>query len=139
MGKCKTTPVHRSQPTMTTRTPTISGLTALFQGAPTAGEAKLVRCPGEMLGRLRRLNEAEVITLFTPFIPHPPATALAKNMDPFEPLGRALPRQVRHVPYRLENGMTETHVDFLSASGAVVLVTCATANVTGGNALALEQ
>ncbi|KAF1938472.1 hypothetical protein EJ02DRAFT_446823 [Clathrospora elynae] len=104
-----------------------------------AGNAKLVRCPPETLGRLRHLNDAEIITLFTPFVPHPPSTTLAKDMDPFEPLGRAIPRQVRHVPYRLDNGMTEMHVDFLPASGAVVIVICATANVLRYNDQASEQ
>jgi hypothetical protein len=107
--------------------------------APSLGNAKLVRCPEEILHRLRWLNEAEVITLFTPFVPHPPSTTLAKDMDPFEPLGRALPRQVRHVPYRLDSGMTEMHSDFLPASGAVVIVICVTDNVISGNARAFEQ
>jgi hypothetical protein len=106
-----------------------SALTALLQGPSNAGDAKLIRCPPATLERIRRLNEAEVITLFTPFVPHPPTTTLAKDMDPFEPLGRALPRQVRHVPYRLDNGMTELHADFLPASGAVVIVICVTSNV----------
>lgn len=111
----------------------------MLQGTSTAGDAKLVRCPTETLERLQRLNEAEVITLFTPFVPHAPSTTLAKDMDPFEPLGRALPRQVRHVPYRLDNGMTETHTDFLPASGAVVIVICATANIVYENKQAFGQ
>jgi hypothetical protein len=89
--------------------------------------------------RLRSLNEAEVITLFTPFVPHPPSTTLAKDMDPFEPLGRALPRRVRHVPYRLDHGMTEMHADFLPTSGAVVIVVCVTTNVLQYNSQAFEQ
>jgi hypothetical protein len=113
--------------------------TALLHGASSAGDAKLLRCPSATLERLRHLNEAEVITLFTPFVPHPPTTTLAKDMDPFEPLGRALPRQVRHVPYRLDNGMTELHADFLPASGAVVVVICVTANVLHYNAEAFER
>jgi hypothetical protein len=116
-----------------------SALTALLHEASTAGDAKLVRCPQATLERLRRLNEAEIITLFTPFVPHPPTTTLARDMDPFEPLGRALPRQVRHVPYRLDNGMTELHADFLPASGAVVIVMCITDNVLHYNAQAFER
>ncbi|CAO2648422.1 Nn.00g076890.m01.CDS01 [Neocucurbitaria sp. VM-36] len=116
-----------------------SNLTALLQGASTAGDARLVRCPTETLERLRHLHEAEVITLFTPFVPHPPNTNLAKDMDPFEPLGRALPRQVRHVPFRLDNGMTEMHTDFLPTSGAVVIVICVTSNVISYNKQAFEQ
>jgi hypothetical protein len=60
-------------------------------------------------------------------------------MDPFEPFGRALPRQVRHVPYRLDHSMTETHAAFLPASGAVVIVMCAADNVLSGNARAFQQ
>jgi hypothetical protein len=109
------------------------------QELSSSSNAKLVRCPDGVLERLRRLNEAEVITLFTPFVPHSPSTTLAKDMDPFEPLGRALPRQVRHVPYRLDSGMTELHSDFLPASGAVVIVVCATSNIINNNPRAFEQ
>jgi hypothetical protein len=112
---------------------------ASHRGAPASCNAKIMRCPDETLMRLRRLNEAEVITLFTPFVPHPPSTTLAKDMDPFEPLGRALPRQVRHVPYRLDSGMTELHADFLPASGAAVIVVCVTENVMRSNTRAFEQ
>lgn len=110
-----------------------------LQATSSTGSAKLLRCPESILNRLRRLNEAEVITLFTPFVPHPPSTTLAKDMDPFEPLGRALPRKVRHVPYRLDRGLTELHSDFLPASGAVVLVVCVTDNIISHNARAFEQ
>lgn len=60
-------------------------------------------------------------------------------MDPFEPLGRALPRRVRHVPYHLDDGMTETHADFLPASGAIMVVICVTENIMSRNAQALNQ
>lgn len=60
-------------------------------------------------------------------------------MDPFEPLGRALPRRVRHVPYRLDTGMTELHADFLPASGAVVIAICVTDNVMSRNHKAFDQ
>ncbi|KAF2826194.1 hypothetical protein CC86DRAFT_406487 [Ophiobolus disseminans] len=103
------------------------------------GNAKLVRCPDDILNRLRRLNEAEVITLFTPFVPHSPSSTLARDMDPFEALGRALPRQVRHVPYRMDSGMTELHADFLPASGAAVIVVCITDNVISSSPRAFEQ
>ncbi|KAF2243439.1 hypothetical protein BU26DRAFT_437131 [Trematosphaeria pertusa] len=124
---------------MASPSPGVSNLTALLQSASTAGGATFVRCPAESLSRLRSLNEAEIITLFTPFVPHPPSTDLAKNMDPFEPLGRSLPRQVRHVPYRLDHGMTQTHTDFLPASGAIIIVICSTENVTMHNPQAFEQ
>ncbi|KAH7411797.1 hypothetical protein DE146DRAFT_254942 [Phaeosphaeria sp. MPI-PUGE-AT-0046c] len=109
------------------------------RSAPASNNARIVRCPEGILGRLRKLNDAEIITLFTPFVPHPPSSTLAKNMDPFEPLGRALPRQVRHVPYRLDKGMTELHGDFLPASGAIVAVVCVTDNVISHNPRAFEQ
>ncbi|KAF1364127.1 hypothetical protein EJ07DRAFT_162634 [Lizonia empirigonia] len=96
---------------------------------PSAGTATLIRCPPPTLSRLRTLNEAEIITLFTPVVPHAPSTPLARDMDPFEPLGRALPRQVRHVPFRIDRGMTELHPPFLAASGVVVVVICATAGL----------
>lgn len=111
----------------------------MVHGVSTTGNAKIVQCPKGMLERLRRLNEAEIITLFTPMVPHPPCTTLAKNMDPFEPLGRALPRKVRHVPYRLDYGKTEMHTDFLPSSGAVIVVICATANVLKFHAQAFEK
>jgi len=60
-------------------------------------------------------------------------------MDPFEPLGRALARHVRHVPYRLDPGMTETHADFLRSCGAIIIVVCSAENVTSGNPRAYEQ
>lgn len=99
----------------------------------------LVRDSSHAVLRLRHLNEAEVITMFTPFVPHPPGSSLAKDMDPFEPLGRALPRQVRHVPYRLDYGMTETHADFLPASGAIVIVICSSQNVLSHDSRAYER
>lgn len=105
---------------------------------PPAGEAVLVRCPSRALSRLQTLNEAEIITLFTPVVPHSPSTSLVRDMDPFEPLGRALPRQVRHVPFRMDLGMTELHPYFLPASGVVMIVICATENVLGHNANAFE-
>ena len=120
-------PIHTRK--MVAPAPRTSNLSALLQSAPTIGDVKLVRDSTYALSRLRHLNEAEVITMFTPLVPHPPGSPLARNMDPFEPLGRALPRQVRHVPYRLDIGMTETHVDFLSASGAILIVICSPDNV----------
>ncbi|KAF2016731.1 hypothetical protein BU24DRAFT_433570 [Aaosphaeria arxii CBS 175.79] len=123
---------------MTSQTPTKSNLTALL-ASTSGGNATLVRCPTDMLQRLRNLHEAEWITLFTPVVPHPPSTALERNMDPFEPLGRALARQVRHVPYRLDYGMTETHVDFIPSAGAILIVICTTENIMSHNSRAFEQ
>lgn len=124
---------------MPSPTPRTSNLTALLQSAPTAGNATLVRDASHALARLRHLHEAEIITLFTPFVPHPPSSSLAKDMDPFEPLGRALPRQVRHVPYRLDRGMTDTHADFLPTSGAIIVVVCSATNVLSYDPRAFER
>jgi len=118
--------------------PGASNLTTLLRGAPTAGNATLLRCPSQTLTRLRQLNEAEFVALFTPVVPHPPGSDLASNMDPFEPLGRSFPRKVRHVPYRLDNGMT-SHADYLPSIGAIVVVICSTANVIQHNANAFQQ
>ena len=137
MGERKSQPSSKSNTNRSKMTSASSRSTATQNSS--SGTAKIVRCPTQTLERLRRLNEAEVITLFTPFVPHPPSTTLAKDMDPFEPLGRALPRQVRHVPYRLDAGMTEMHADFLPTSGAVVIVICATANVISNRAQAFER
>lgn len=77
--------------------------------------------------------------MFTPVVPHPLSTTLARDMDPFEPLGRALARHVRHVPYRLDTGMTETHTDFLPSCGAIIIVVCSAENVVSRNPRAYEQ
>jgi hypothetical protein len=39
----------------------------------------------------------------------------------------------------MDNGMTETHADFLPTSGAVVIVVCSTENVISYNSRAFEQ
>ncbi|PVH98727.1 hypothetical protein DM02DRAFT_30664 [Periconia macrospinosa] len=124
---------------MASTPPKISNLTMLLQFNSTTGNPTLLRCPPPALSRLQHLNIAEFVTLFTPCVPHPPGTTLARNMDPFEPLGRAFQRKVRHLPYRLDNGMTETHRDFLSASGAIVLVICAPSNVLAFSPKAFEK
>jgi len=137
MGERKRQPFSKTNTHRSKMTSASTRSTATLN--PSSGTAKIVRCPMQALERLRRLNEAEIITLFTPFVPHPPSTTLAKDMDPFEPLGRALPRQVRHVPYRLDSGMTEMHADFLPTSGAVVIVICATSNLISNHVQAFER
>ncbi|KAF2182815.1 hypothetical protein K469DRAFT_585353 [Zopfia rhizophila CBS 207.26] len=121
--------------------PGASNLTALLQGA-SVGNASIVRCPATMLDRFRSLNPAEYIILFTPVVPHPPSTELDLNMDPFEPLGRSLSRRhsrIRHVPYVPSKGMTQTHIDFLRAAGAVVVVVCTTQNIAPQNAHGYDE
>ena len=61
------------------------------------------------------------LVLFTPAIPS------TSDIDPFEPLGRALSAyhgQVRHVPYLPTRGMTTTHSTFCSVAGSIVIVAC---------------
>lgn len=130
---------ERKTRTSTTNTKSTRTSTFMHHVVSSDGNAKLVRCPEDTLNRLRRLNEAEVITLFTPFVPHPPSSTLAKDMDPFEALGRALPRKVRHVPYRIDRGMSELHADFLPSSGAAVIVICVTENVVNSSPRAFEE
>lgn len=133
------TSTSRSTPSRNMTTPSPGGTNFVKILRVSAAGTTLVRCPSYILNRLRQLNEAEIITLFTPFVPHPPSTTLAKNMDPFEPLGRSLPKQVRHVPYRLDKGMTETHADFLPTSGAIMIVICSTEDIISHNSQAFEQ
>lgn len=48
-------------------------------------------------------------------------------MDPFEALGRELSKshpRIRHVPYVPKQGMTQTHVAFLSQAAAIIVVVC---------------
>lgn len=110
-----------------------------MQDTPLYHHVSMARCHPDTLRRLHNLHESEIITLYTPFIPHSPSSNLSQDMDPFEPLGRALPRRVRHVPYRLDHGMTEIHTDFLSSSGAIIIVLCVTNNVLRHNRWAFEQ
>ncbi|ORY17973.1 hypothetical protein BCR34DRAFT_474016 [Clohesyomyces aquaticus] len=121
--------------------PGVSNLTTLLQSTST-GNAALVRCPSATLDRFRSLNQAEYIILFTPVVPHPPSTELERDMDPFEPLGRALSkrhRRIRHVPYLPSRGITQTHIDFLSSAGAVVVVVCTTENVVAQSAAGYDE
>jgi len=63
------------------------------------------------------------LVLFTPAIPS------SSDIDPFEPLGRALSAyhgRVRHVPYLPSRGMTTTHSAFCSVAGSIVIVACRT-------------
>jgi hypothetical protein len=39
----------------------------------------------------------------------------------------------------MDNGMTETHADFLSSAGAVIIVICTTENVLGFDAHAFQK
>jgi hypothetical protein len=59
-------------------------------------------------------------------------------MDPFEPLGIAFRRKLRHVPYVQDYGMTEYHADHLRFAGGIIVVICTTENVINHKAQAFE-
>ncbi|QDS76728.1 hypothetical protein FKW77_001223 [Venturia effusa] len=70
---------------------------------------------------IRNLPDQEVILFFTP------AIASKSDLDPFEPLGRAIHsyhRRIRHVPYTLTDGFTYVHEAHLAHAsvGAVFMV-----------------
>lgn len=82
----------------------------------------------DTLSALHSLSPEDSIVLFTPVVPHPPDSDLqGQNVDPFEPLGRALSRyhaRIRHVPYIPEIGLTKTLLLFFKNASAVIVVWC---------------
>ena len=75
------------------------------------------------------LSTDSVVLLLTPMVPL--IDARGGELDPFEPLGRALSRtqpRIRHVPYMLSAGLTPTHLAFLSRAAAVILVLACTSS-----------
>ncbi|KAF1810992.1 hypothetical protein P152DRAFT_450580 [Eremomyces bilateralis CBS 781.70] len=69
---------------------------------------------------LSTLSSSDILLLLSPAIPGP-----IPDMDPFEPLGRALSGfhpKVRHVPYVPSIGMRDIHREFLAEAGAVIVV-----------------
>ncbi|KAK3696291.1 hypothetical protein LTR37_018027, partial [Vermiconidia calcicola] len=91
---------------------------------------KITRASAANLDALRSLPRAASILLFTPVIV--PAGREEpvedhRNMDPFEPFGRALSRhhkRIRHVPYVTKVGFTDVHEGFISQADAVITVVC---------------
>lgn len=72
------------------------------------------------LAAFRSLSEDENIMLFTPAVPN----LDGENMDPFEPLGRALTayhERIKHVPFT-RDGFTAMHSSFLAYADAVIVV-----------------
>lgn len=91
----------------------------LLISAYTASIAQLTAGPSP----LRSLPPTSVIMLLTPSVAAP--DPLFPQFDPFEPLGVALSRtqpRIRHVPYTLSAGLTQTHVTFLRRAQAAILV-----------------
>ncbi|KAF1990097.1 hypothetical protein K402DRAFT_418181 [Aulographum hederae CBS 113979] len=93
-----------------------------------------VRSVDSALAAFRVLDATEDIALFTPAIP---LNNPNQEMDPFEPLGRALRHRlpVRHIPFVPKIGLTETHKAFLRCTtstdeadidpaGAAIAVIC---------------
>lgn len=89
-------------------------------------DCQMVRSSAQSLANLA---SSSTLLLFTPAVtPAGKATnKTGENIDPFEPLGRALSRyhrRIRHVPYVPKIGFTETHDAFLSQADAVIVVIC---------------
>lgn len=94
----------------------------------------IIKGPGTAIQQIRALDSKQCILLCTPVIPHPPGSPTShQRIDPFEPLGRALGThhgRIRHVPYVLNVGMTDTHRLHLAQAGAVIVAICAQAGST---------
>lgn len=68
------------------------------------------------------LQRGDVIVLLTPIVA---PVGADHGQDPFEPLGRSLAKYhpwVRHVPYTVQGGITDTHVAFIRRAKIVVFV-----------------
>ena len=83
--------------------------------------------PSQLSSKLfQDIEEGSVITLLTPLIQlssELPNQELSN--DPFESLGRKIAEshfRVRHVPYTKEDGLTTTHIPFITRASAVILV-----------------
>ncbi|KAI9741976.1 MAG: hypothetical protein M1834_000365 [Cirrosporium novae-zelandiae] len=86
----------------------------------------LVRSNIHTLSTLPDLDPSSFVVLLTPIVP---LLDPSQNLDPFEPLGRALARRhnkLRHVPYDFTLGITSVHATFLSRAAAVIFVACTT-------------
>jgi hypothetical protein len=73
------------------------------------------------ISTLRGVPPSATLVLFTPAIPS------RFDIDPFEPLGKALcryHRTVKHIPYRPDVGMTVTHSAFCVDAGSVIIIVC---------------
>lgn len=88
------------------------------------------RFSARAMDELRNLPLRANIVLLTPvLVPAGNVEAYNKqpNMDPFEPFGRELSKhhaQIRHVPYPVSYGFTETHEAFINEADAVIVLIC---------------
>lgn len=94
-------------------------------------KGRFTRISKASLMALRDLAVEQRLVLFTPFvIPAGPTNAVSNDVrhgDPFETFGRQLAKHhpnICHVPYVTSIGFTETHLDFVADSEAVITVIC---------------
>jgi hypothetical protein len=95
------------------------------QSSPTTSQPTFIALSQTDLSTLRTLPSSVSLVLFTPAIPS------TCNIDPFEPLGKALSvyhRRVRHVPYLASRGMTDTHETFCHHAAFIIIVVCSAVN-----------
>ena len=100
---------------------------SLIQESYRASTTALSTGPSPLLG----IPTTSILLLLTPSVPPLPGPNYTPNVDPFEPLGRAIARfhnRTRHVPYTLSAGVTSTHAAFLERAAAIVLVLCNTSS-----------
>lgn len=95
------------------------------QSLSTSSQPNFIALSKTDLSTLRTLPSSASLVLFTPAIPS------TSNIDPFEPLGKALSvyhRKVRHVPYLPSRGMTGTHETFCHHAASIIIVVCSIVN-----------
>lgn len=95
------------------------------QSSSTSSQPNFMALSQTDLSTLRNLPSSANLVLFTPAIPS------TCNIDPFEPLGKALSgyhRRVRHVPYIPSRGMTGTHETFCYHAASIIVVVCSALN-----------
>ena len=95
------------------------------QSSSTSSQPNFTALSQTDLSTLRALPSSANLVLFTPAIPS------TCDIDPFEPLGKALSvyhRRVRHVPYLPSRGMTSTHETFCHHAASIIIVVCGAVN-----------
>lgn len=115
------------QPTATVKSSDVSVLTSRIvhdQIIP----ARFTAFDEDAIHAFRTIPGNGTVLLLTPVVQHPLTSGLQdENVDPFEPFGRALSqhhKKIRHVPYLPGKNLSETHMEFLQRSSAVIMVCC---------------
>jgi len=125
--------------------PNINLVTSKLRNVEIAGEhtePAIIQCKDQSLSAIRSLPKEQAIVLFTPAVfSNIPTIPPHINLDPLEPLGRAIHsyhRKVRHVPYALKDGFTYVHEAHLADAsvGAVVVVAIGGENLEAQNSFA---